>query len=140
MSFQEKLVHFFSSDILLTVPRAGFAISEKIFGVLFLLALGFAFFTSIFAARIKNPATRMLVNKLQGPAWLAGTAGLVWIVARYEYASVLGTRMTALIILIIAGVWKIWGAGRYFWKQYRTDSAAWTKSQEKDKYLNKFKR
>lgn len=139
MNFQEKLVHFFSSDILLMVPRSGFSLSEKVFGILFLLALAFAFFASILAAKVKNPAQRTLLVKLQGPAWFAGITGLIWLVARYEYADVLGTKLTALLILIVAGAWKIWGAGRYFWKQYRTDSDVWMKGQEKDKYLNKFK-
>lgn len=135
MNFQEKLVHFFSSDVLLTVPRVGFSLSEKAFGIIFLFALVFAFFTSILAAKVKNPAQRMLLTKLQGPAWFAGITGLVWLVARYEYADVLGTKLTALLILIVAGAWKIWGAGRYFWKQFRMDSAAWVKQQEKAKYL-----
>jgi hypothetical protein len=64
-----------------------------------------------------------------------GMAGLIWVGARYQLVGLFGTHLAFIVLLIVAGVWKLFIV-KYQLKMYSAEKMAWEKQQLKAKYLN----
>jgi pheromone shutdown protein TraB len=126
--------HFFSYDFQIYINRIRFETVDKIFAGLAILLCVFAIVVWITQRVSANPITKKLLAKWFAWAGTMGLIGLVWLGARYQLVALFGTHLAFLIVLVIAGVWKLYIL-KYMYRVYPAEKAAWEKQQLKNKYL-----
>lgn len=107
---------------------------DKLFFTLVILAVVGAVGLYIASKLLKNPVWRKLAQRLSVMSASFGVVGALWVGCRYELVPWFGTHTAFVVLVVIAGVWKLrilW----HFWRTYKMDIASWQKAQMKDKYL-----
>lgn len=127
--------HFFSYDFQIYINRVRLETVDKVFIGLAVLLCVLAVAAWVTKRVVGNPITKKLMNRWFVWAASMGVAGLVWAGARYQLVGLFGTHLAFIILLIVAGVWKLYIV-KYMFKTYPAEKAAWEKQQLKAKYLN----
>lgn len=134
----QAVKYFFSYDFQIYINRVRLETVDKVFIGLAVLLCVLAIVAWVSKRVVGNPVTKRLMNRWFVWAASMGMAGLVWTGARYQLVGLFGTHLAFIILLIVAGVWKIYIV-KYMFKVYPAEKVAWEKQQLKDKYLAKQK-
>ncbi len=99
-------------------------------GLMVIVAIGLM----LYRANEKNPYLKKSATDFIHLLFTIGFLEIIWFGLRYQLADSLGTRIVALVILLIAVVWSMWPL-RYLIFKYPSDMAVYAKQQQKEKYL-----
>jgi pheromone shutdown protein TraB len=126
--------HFFSYDFQIYINRIRFETVDKVFVGLAIAFCLLALVAWIAKKATGNPVTQRLMGRWFVWAGTVGLAGLAWSGARYQLVGLFGTHLAFLILLVAAGIWKLYIV-KYMFRTYPAEKAAWEKQQLKEKYL-----
>lgn len=134
----QAVKYFFSYDFQIYINRVRFETVDKVFVALVLLLCALALAALVAKKLASNPVTKGLMSRWFVWAGSMGLAGLIWVGARYQLVGLFGTHLAFIVLLIVAGVWKMFIV-KYQFKVYPAEKMAWEKQQLKEKYLPKKK-
>ena len=127
---------FFTQEYLFQINSAVITPGEKLFlysgAILVLLAI----VLKIAESFAPSPVDKKLRNKLFSVFIFSGISELVWYFFRYENVMFFGSHFVAWLIVAIGAVWLILTLVKVL-KNYSKEKEAWTKEQQKLKYLPK---
>jgi hypothetical protein len=72
--------------------------------------------------------------RLSNWALTIGILEVLWFGLRYQNIRILGSHLTAFLILVVGLIWLV-PIVKYWLGQYRRDVAQWEKDQQKQKYI-----
>ncbi len=126
---------FITKDYWLGIDRVTVHLTDKIVlyvgAGLLLLGVIFLIIKLISSDKLKKPHFRSISSILI----TTGLLEMLWYVLRWQYVSVLGARLTALLIGLV-GLICLWKPISYFVFKYRSDVNLLSKEELKDKYLH----
>ncbi len=129
------LKYLVSREFLFYINPIRFELVDKVFFAAVVIALAAAVGLYLAARFQRVPAWKQFLKRLSLMSMTFGATGALWAVCRYELVPWFGTHFTFILILFVFGVWKstvVWS----FCKSYKSELAAWSKTQLKDKYLS----
>ncbi len=137
MAINFKDIHpaqYFSPQYLFQVDRIALHLSDWVFFGIGVVLVALAIIAKLAALYIKHPVTKRLVNRKFKVLLSTGLVEALWFAFRYENATVIGTHIVALLILIVGLLYLI-PILKYYFRRYRSEREQWDKEQLKLKYL-----
>jgi hypothetical protein len=119
------------------VDRLSIHLSDNLFLYAGLALLGLGILTLIYARFASN---QFLSRVAMRAAKILVTIGLLeafWYLLRIQYVQALGTRFTAMLILLAGVIWLYWPI-KYLVSHYKVDMEKAERAASREKYLNKF--
>ncbi len=130
-------IHFsnlLKKDYWLEIDRVSLHFIDKSFlylgAVLVVLGVGVLVWKSIYKNQLLKPSLSTIGNTLL----VVGILEMLWFLLRIQFISVLGTRISALIVVIAGILWLIKPI-KYLLLHYKSDLQDYHKKQLKEKYL-----
>ena len=121
-------------DYWLEIDRVSLHFIDKSFlylgAVLVVLGVGVLVWKSIYKNQLLKPSLSTIGNTLI----VVGVLEMLWFLLRIQFVSVLGTRISALIVMIVGILWLIKPV-KYLLLHYKSDLQDYHKKQLKEKYL-----
>jgi len=109
------------------------------FGYLFLACIVLSLVLFFWRKAVRNEIKAKVLSRFYHLCLTAGFCGLIWYVFRYENTPIFALRYWVGIIILIAGIWKI-----FIWKyiifNFRADLSEYEHEAVKNKYIPRSKR
>jgi hypothetical protein len=128
---------FFGKQFWFGIDRVGgIALTDKIilWAGVGLLVVGILIM--VYRIMSKNVLIKPVLGRISSVFITLGLLEMFWFLLRTQFVNTLGTRFTALLILVI-GLAFFYSPLKYFLKKYRHDLVNYEREQIKQKYLQK---
>lgn len=126
----------FSTDFWFSLDRAGLHKSDYAIFYFGLALVAFGIALTIYKKTANNKFLKKVAGRVATIFMTIGVMEALWFGLRYENTSALGTKFTAVLILLAGLVW-LYFPVRYLMTRYKTDMAEAERQVMRDKYLNR---